>query len=56
MIEIKPGANIKSEYDAVKKAAEIKFNKMFAINLHRMKTLPLMVILLYNSEKGGSLE
>ena len=56
MIEIEPGANIKSEYEKVNKDADIKLKKMFALNKNRTKTLPLMVVLLHNSEKGGSLE
>ena len=56
MIEIEPGANIKSEYEKVKKDAEIKLKKMFTLNTKRTNTLSLMVMLMYNSEKGGSLE
>ena len=55
MIEIEPGANVKNEYEKVKKDAEVKLKKMFALNMARTKVISLMVILLYNSDKGGSL-
>lgn len=55
MIEVGPGVNVKGEYEKVRKEADIKLKKWFAFNQTRTKNLPILVVLLYNAEKGGSL-
>ena len=56
MLELEPGAKLQNEYEKMKKDAEVKLKKMFALNGARAKSISLMVILLYDREKGGSLE
>ena len=52
MLEIHSGTNIKSEYEKVRKSAELSFKKMFLINPNRLKGLNPLVILLYDPKKG----
>jgi hypothetical protein len=55
MIEVAPGVNVKAEYEKVRKEADVKLKKMFAINNNRSKMVAILVVLLYNAEKGGTL-
>jgi|JI9StandDraft_2_1071091.scaffolds.fasta_scaffold1044336_2 hypothetical protein len=56
IIEISPELNLKTEYEKVRKEADNKLKKIFALNPTRTKNLPVLVLLLFNAEKGGTME
>lgn len=56
LIEISPGVNIKAEYERARKDADLTLKKMFVLNPNRVKTIPVLTILMYNAEKGGTLQ
>lgn len=51
IIEIEQNTNIKTEYEKIRKEAEVKMKKMFAINPLRIRTISTLVIILFNCEK-----